>query len=281
MIRYSSQGHRRHRPSRIGAKSATRWLLAGLFFCLLMACAPPRGVYHTVQPGQTLYRIGRAYRLDADYLARVNQIGDPSQLRAGQRLFVPGACKVRYVPATVKTAGADEKRKTAAGKRRSSARRPSSGTAPPTSKTVASRQSPTVKRSAPSDRSQPKHPKGKFVWPVRGKLIKPFGQQGVGGRKGIEIAVSQGSYIVAAAAGMVTYSGNGIKGFGNLIILKHDHDYFTVYGFNQKNLVGTGAFVSKGERIALAGVPPGYQRPRLHFEIRRGKQACNPMQYLP
>jgi lipoprotein NlpD len=276
MIRYCSQGHGPCRRARIEALFAARLLMTGFLFCLITACAPPRGIYHTVQPGQTLYRIGRAYRVDADYLARINQIGDPSQLRSGQRLFVPGARKVRYVPATVKIAQSTEKRKKTGGKRRSS------GVSSAPAVTHASRTTAHAKKQAVSDdTSRLKRVKGTFGWPARGKLVKPFGQQGAGGRKGIEIGVSRGAYVVAAAAGMVTYSGNGIKGFGNLIILKHGSDYFTVYGFNQKNLVGTGAFVSKGERIAMAGVPPGYKRPRLHFEIRRGKQACNPILFLP
>lgn len=112
-------------------------------------------------------------------------------------------------------------------------------------------------------------------------MVKSFGQQGYGGRKGVEIEVKPGQKIVAAAAGRVTYSGNGIKGYGNLIILKHADDFFTVYGFNNKNLVSTGTYVSRGEHIAAGGSPPGCEGARLHFEIRRGKDALNPISCLP
>ena len=123
--------------------------------------------------------------------------------------------------------------------------------------------------------------KGSFVWPAKGSVIKRFGKNGSGSKKGIEIATRGGSAVVAAAAGKVTYSGDGINGFGNLIILKHDHSYFTVYGFNKANLVRTGSFVSQGEKIALAGRPPGGGQSRLHFEIRQGKEAVNPIKLLP
>jgi lipoprotein NlpD len=87
--------------------------------------------------------------------------------------------------------------------------------------------------------------------------------------------------VVSAAAGRVIYSGNGIRGYGNLIILKHDDSFYTIYGFNAKNLVESGSFVSKGEKIALAGSPPNGGSPRLYFEIRHGKTAVDPIFYLP
>ena len=90
-----------------------------------------------------------------------------------------------------------------------------------------------------------------------------------------------GSEVTAAAAGKVIYSGDGVNGYGYLIILQHEDDLFTVYGFNQKNLVRQGDYVSKGERIALSGIPPSGGKARLHFEVRKGKQAVNPILYLP
>lgn len=77
------------------------------------------------------------------------------------------------------------------------------------------------------------------------------------------------------------YSGDGVKGYGHLIILQHENDLFTVYGFNQQNLVRLGDFVSQDEKIALSGVPPSGGQPRLHFEVRKGKVAVNPILYLP
>ncbi len=240
-------------------------------------CAAPKGVYHTVQRGQTLYRIGHVYRVDVNQLARINRLTDRSQLEVGQRLFIPGARSIKYVPATavasskpsVKLPTRKPKKTAVSRTARPASTTKSSKSAPP----EASRSAVTAKRAIAA--------KGIFVWPVRGSVIKKFGQNGSYANKGIEVAAPAGSAIVAAAAGKVTYSGDGIKGFGNLIILKHDDSYFTVYGFNQANLVKSGSFVSQGQKIALAGRPPAGGQPRLHFEIRRGKEAVNPVQLLP
>ena len=87
--------------------------------------------------------------------------------------------------------------------------------------------------------------------------------------------------MAAAASGKVIYSGNAIPGYGNLVILEHSDSYFSVYGYNQKNLVKMDDFVGQGDEIALSGVPPSGQSARLHFEIRKGKAAVNPILYLP
>lgn len=257
-------------------------LLTGILSLWIIGCAAPKGVYHTVQRGQTLYRIGRVYQVDVNRLARLNRLHNRSQLKVGQRLFIPGASRTKYVPATV-SASSSGARKPGA----SSA--PSKNVAKPvrnksTSSSSASSVKPApgkISRPATVNRKTSAAVKGNFVWPAKGSLVKKFGQNGSQASKGIEIATRSGSAVVAAAAGKVTYSGDGIKGFGNLVILKHDHSYFTVYGFNQTNLVTTGSFVSQGQKIALAGRPPGGGQSRLHFEIRRGKEAVNPINLLP
>ncbi|WP_432821378.1 peptidoglycan DD-metalloendopeptidase family protein [Trichloromonas sp.] len=245
-------------------------VVASLFVTLLSGCSSPQGVYHPVAEGQTLYRISRTYGVEPDYLARVNGVSDPTQLRAGQLLFVPGATHLKPVSSTVTT-------KTPLPK---VAPPPKPAPVPPV----------TVSKSAshpshpPSSRTTTKTPspaKGKFIYPVKGKIVKTFGEKRGEINRGIELAAPQGAPIVSAAAGRVIYSGNGVKGYGNLIILKHDDSYYTVYGFNSKNLVPTGAFVSKGEKIALCGTPPSGGVSRLHFEIRHGKDAVNPIFYLP
>jgi lipoprotein NlpD len=121
---------------------------------------------------------------------------------------------------------------------------------------------------------------GTFVWPVRGKVVSEFGTVAGKMSKGVEIAVAHGTPVVAAAAGKVIYSSD-MRGYGNLIILEHADNYFTVYGFNAKNLVSLNGYVGQGERIALSGSPGSGKSPRLHFEIRKGKTAVNPIFFLP
>jgi lipoprotein NlpD len=254
-----------------------------LFLLLLLpgACSSPRGVYHTVHEGQTLYRIGKAYEVDERYLARVNRIDDPAQLRVGTRIYIPGADRVKEVPALARPvppappASPVPKPPTAVKK----------ATPVPAPAARQQKKPPTGIKPSPAIGAPVGKPaavvKGKFGWPLKGTLLKGF--DGVGGSptKGVEISAAPGSPVLSAAAGRVIYSGDGIRTYGNLIILRHDNDFFKVYGFNQKNIVDAGAFVSKGERIALSGAPPAGGKPRLYFEIRRGKEPVNPIFYLP
>ena len=243
-----------------------------LLFFLLLLVACETGIYHTVKSGQTLYRISRTYGVSETSLKQANKISDPTKVRVGTRLFIPGADRVRSV-AVVTPAPAKKKPTT---------------TAAPTKKTVAAATAATKKmpvaKKAPSKTRKTVRATSvkKLIWPLRGKLVRSFSNKAkAGSGKGIEIAVRSGSTVSAAEAGKVIYSGDGVNGYGHLIILQHENDLFTVYGFNQRNYARQGDFVSKGEKIALSGTPPAGGTPRLHFEVRKGKQAVNPILYLP
>ena len=246
-----------------------RWLTVICLTLLFWGCTPRGGIYHTVREGQTLYRIGKTYGLDERYLARINSIDDPSRLRVGDRLFIPGASREKYVPSTVPSTPVEAA---------SAAHRTPPSTRPAHAAVSSGRSSAKRTNQPPPI---PPAKRGRFTWPVRGKILKEFGTKGSAYRKGLEIAAAKGGTVVSAAAGRVIYSGNGIRGYGNLIILKHDDSFYTIYGFNAKNLVESGSFVSKGEKIALAGSPPNGGSPRLYFEIRHGKTAVDPIFYLP
>jgi len=265
-----------------------RLVLAGflVLLCSPCSCALPKGVYHTVRPGQTLYSIGKVYQVDVDVLARVNHLRDRSSISAGQRLFIPGASRIKYVPPTVKTQvgnrGPTTIRRadppvTTGDKSRAGTQTSTGSSVRPGASDLAGGGTAASKKGPVRTAAD----KGRFSWPVKGSVLKKFGDTNGTAGKGMEIAAPSGSTVRAAAAGKVIYSGDGIKGYGYLIILKHDESFFTVYGFNRRNLVGTGGFVSKGEQIALSGTPPGGGQPRLHFEIRRGKDAVNPLYFLP
>ncbi len=248
-------------------------LLFGISCLFLNACEA--GIYHTVRPGQTLYRISRTYDVNDQYLARVNGISDPSQIPIGTRLFIPGAERVLSVP-VVKPISPINPVKTPIKKKivAASTQRPVTRISKPR------KTKPVIAKpkTFPTKATQVK----KLQWPLRGKIVRSFSQKAkAGGGKGIEIAVRAGSDVKAAEAGKVIYSGDGVNGYAFLIILQHENDLFTVYGFNHKNLVRQGDFVSKGERIALSGTPPAGGKPRLHFEVRKGKLAVNPILYLP
>ncbi len=245
-----------------------RILVTALAWLILGGCGSSSGVYHTVVQGQTLYRIARDYGVDEQYLARINSIHDPTGLPVGKRLFIPGVDQKRNVPATFSPSVAN------------SSSLPASRTERFPEKRIEKKRKTAVRLPPAAPIKAPETSAPEFDWPVRGKILKPFRKSGPGICQGIEIAVSPGTPVASAAEGRVTYSGNGIRGFGNLVILKHSGSYFTVYGYNMENFVKTGAYVSKGERIALSGSPPGTS-PRLHFEIRRGKEAVDPIFFLP
>lgn len=260
--------------------SADRLLLAiarsVCIACLALLLACGGGVYHTVKPGQTLYRISRVYSVDEAALAWVNGIKDPAQLRAGTRLYIPGADRVKRVP-VIQTAVPGKKTTTPLRSVNQVGNTPASKT-PPAPKSAPK----VVLKKSPQPGSQSATSVKKLHWPVRGKIVRSFSPKAkAGSGKGIEIAVRSGSEVRAAEAGKVIYSGDGVKGYGHLIILQHENDLFTVYGFNRRNLVKPGDFVSQGEQVAVSGVPPAGGKARLHFEVRKGKAAVNPILYLP
>lgn len=110
-----------------------------------------------------------------------------------------------------------------------------------------------------------------FAWPVRGRILSEFGS-GYGGQRndGINIAASEGQPIRAAADGIVTYTGDGLKNYGNLALVKHDNGYATVYAHAERFVVGKGDHVARGQVIGYAGETGDVSTPQLHFEIRRG-----------
>ena len=245
--------------------------LIALFGCLLlMAACAPTGIYHTVKPGQTLYRIAKTYDVEESRLASINHIKDPKQLKANQKLYIPGVTQLRKVPVTAVTASVSPSPR-AISSPPTTQKKPTTITSKPAvKKPVAKTPAPTVKAS-----------KGIFIWPINGKLLNKFGKKGQNVYKGIEIAAPKGTAVLAAASGKVIYSGSAISGYGNLVILEHSDSYFSVYGFNHKTLVKMDDHVGQGEKIALSGLPPSGQSARLHFEIRKGKSAVNPILYLP
>ena len=120
-----------------------------------------------------------------------------------------------------------------------------------------------------------------FVWPLSGRVISDFGTESNGERNdGINIAVPLGTPIRAAAAGTISYAGNELRGYGNLILIKHDDGYVTAYAHADRITVQRGDIVTKGEIIAYAGSSGDVTSPQLHFEIRHGVQPVNPRTLL-
>jgi murein DD-endopeptidase MepM/ murein hydrolase activator NlpD len=205
------------------------------------ACGGPAGLRHRVVPGESLYRIGKAYGVSHQELARLNGIRNPDRIEIGQTIVIPHA--KRELPVQMITP------------ERARADRPSPVELPT--------------GGAP------------FIWPVAGgEVSSGFGPRGESHHDGIDIRSPVGTPVRAARAGRVLYS-DRLAGYGNLIIVAHDGGYATVYAHNRENQTRAGADVRQGERIALVGETGKTTGPNLHFEIRRDNVARNPLFYLP
>lgn len=215
----------------------------------------PASTYHVVSRGDTLYSISRQYNANIADLKRINNLSYPYTLAVGQKVILAGSARSLSA-----TANPPPKRKyTARAAPRKTTSRPARG-----SYTV------VQKRSS------------KFSWPVRGTIVSKFGTIGKGrANDGINIKAARGTAVKAADAGTVAYAGNELKGFGNLILVRHNDGWITAYAHNDRLLVKKGQKVRRGEKIATVGATGGVNSPQLHFEIRAGKKAVNPVAYLP
>jgi murein DD-endopeptidase MepM/ murein hydrolase activator NlpD len=119
-----------------------------------------------------------------------------------------------------------------------------------------------------------------FIWPVEGKISDVFKEAESKKHQGIDISSPHGTPIKASNAGKVIYSNNGIKGYGNLIILRHSEEYVTVYAHNQVNLVEEGTWAEKGQIIGRVGQTGRASGPHLHFEIRKNNKPLDPFLFL-
>ena len=134
---------------------------------------------------------------------------------------------------------------------------------------------------AASDERQVTRGTGRFVWPVKGKVISGFGRRGSGlHNDGINIAADPNTPVKAADGGTVIYAGNELAGYGNLLLVRHANGYVTAYAHNKKLLVDRGDKVRQGQTVALVGSTGDVDRPQLHFEIRKGDRAVDPNRYL-
>ena len=119
---------------------------------------------------------------------------------------------------------------------------------------------------------------GEFRWPARGRVIAGFGANG--GNEGINIAVPEGTPVKATEAGTVTYAGSEVKGYGNLVLIRHENGYVSAYAHNGSLSVKRGEQVKRGQVIATSGQTGNVTSPQLHFEIRKGATPVDPMKYL-
>jgi lipoprotein NlpD len=207
---------------------------------------------YVVKKGDTLYSIALEHGVDYREVAAWNRLDDPTKIGVGQVLRVtpPEASRVQVGRAKL----------------------PDRGEARPLDVPP-----PASTKTPPPQPSKPEPAAADFIWPARGKVIAGFAEPR---RKGIDIDGKLGDPVIAAAAGRVTYTGTGIPGLGKLVVIKHDNGFITVYAHNKDILVKEQQAVKRGQKIAEVGNTDA-DRPKLHFQIRKGSAAVDPLRYLP
>lgn len=228
------------------------------------------GVY-TVQRGDTLYSIAMAFGVDVRELARWNGLPDASVLRVGQTLRVTPPSEAAVATVTPVTPGASTEVRPLPAPSGPVVAAP----LPPGTTTTPA---PTKPESAPVAKPDANPPSSMpWLWPTGGKVIDGFDAPR---NKGIDIGGNEGEPVQAAADGEVVHVGSALRGYGNLVIIRHPGDYVTAYGHNRKILVSQGQQVKRGQQIAELGRTDS-DRPKLHFEIRHQGKPLDPVKYLP
>ncbi len=253
----------------------------------------PAGDSYTVQRGDTLYSIAFRYRLDFRRLAAANGIPAPYTIYPGQRIRLKeGALQEVALhrsappspptPATPRAPAVTRPVHPATPPPAASASTPAAATAYPARPPAPVKKPvPVTKPSPVPDNNSAAAPVGGPVrawrWPTAGRVIRGYSPSV---HKGIDIDGSRGDAVNAVADGVVVYSGTGIVGFGELLIVKHNEEYLSAYGHNQRLLVKEGERVSAGQKIAEKG-SSGTDSVKLHFEIRREGKPVDPQALLP
>ena len=270
-----------------------------------------QGVYHTVKRYETLWRISKTYGVSQKEICRFNNIPDPTQIKVGQRLFIPGAKEVRRIDIpeelilekekvrnspkkTVISSGetisiseqtegisretiaASEQEETVSVSEEPLAT--GEETTPASEQMVTLPESISTLQSSKEEETFVKKITSPLIWPLKGKIIRYFG----GRNSGIDITAPEGTTIVAPADGKVTFSGWS-KWLGKTLIIKHSQlGIWTCYTHNSLNLVEIGDVVNRGDPIAKIGSTGGVEYTVLHFEVRKSNgKPINPLDYLP
>lgn len=245
--------------------------------------------YYEVQAGDTLFSISNDTQTRLTELVDMNDLEPPYRLEPGQQLRLPRRQQAapseqekegtpetaaEDAPARLDEPGSDSDGKTVRNNRDSQAEEapdmsePESGDIPVAAKTGPIGDPPGLTGQG-------------FGWPLEGEIISRYGAQSDGRHNdGINIAAPEGSVVRASENGVVAYAGNELRGFGNLLLIRHQDGWVSAYGHNSRLLVGRGVKVERGQPIAEVGTSGSVSKPQLHFELRKGTRAMDPLEIL-
>jgi murein DD-endopeptidase MepM/ murein hydrolase activator NlpD len=265
---------------RQSAAAATPALAAPASKPVAMSAAAPSA--HFVNRGDTLMSISRRNNVPVAALARANGLAPTAQLKVGTKITVPAsrsAAAAAPLAAPVAVAAAPvgavmsapaTRMATAEPAPREKARLAQATTTPEEAVTEAPAKAADATGALPT-----------FRWPVRGRVVTGYGAKTNGkSNDGINVAVPEGTPVKAAEDGVVAYSGNELKGYGNLVLVRHSNGYVTAYAHASELLVKRGETIKRGQVIAKSGQSGEVGSPQLHFEIRKGSSPVDPLQFL-
>ena len=258
------------------------------------------GATHVVVRGETLMSISRHYGKHAAEIAQANHLPPGVKLRIGQTITIPGMSKAPVKTASAAPVAPVQAPPPAAAPTRTTPPAaqavvktpvppPTQAAKPPVApntKVASTEPAATAHMVSPAAETPAAAPETTgttpgFRWPVRGRVIGAFGAK-VNGQlnDGINVSVPEGTSVKAAEDGVVAYSGNELKGYGNLVLVRHANGFVTAYAHASEVMVKRGDQVKRGQIIAKAGQTGGVSSPQLHFEIRKGSTPIDPMQHL-
>jgi murein DD-endopeptidase MepM/ murein hydrolase activator NlpD len=237
------------------------------------------GGRHTVRGGETLFSLGRKYGVSPYAIADLNGLPHDQSLNVGQSLRMPGGTaksivsKVPPVEEPDQSSSDEEPIETDDTEQSLTLKKPplELDDEVPVAK-------PVLQQSAEVDAAPTM---GSMRWPVKGKIISEYGAKPNGLKnEGINIAVPEGTGVRAAESGVVAYAGNELKGYGNLVLIRHEGGWVTAYAHAKELFVKRGDIVKRGDVIAKAGQTGSVSSPQLHFEVRKGATAMDPLKFL-
>ena len=233
---------------------------------VVLGYKPKAPTVYKVKAGDTLFAIAWRYGWDYKKLARLNNIPSPYTIYVGQKIAFNAASASQIAPASKSTA-------------KNTTQAVAKSTTTTQSAVVSKPKTTTSKVVSPVMKPYKGASNVSWQWPIQGHLIETFNSRSETS-KGVDIAAKPGSSVTAAATGQVVYAGDGIQGYGNLLIIKHNDTYLSAYAYNNRLLVKEGDLVKRGQLIAQSGKGPKLDG-RLHFEIRKDGKPVNPQSYLP
>jgi murein DD-endopeptidase MepM/ murein hydrolase activator NlpD len=242
-----------------------------------VVAAPAAPAVHVVNRGDTLLSIARRSHVPVAQLAKANGLDASAKLKLGQKVTVPGSKTAAAAPLAQPAA-------VAAGSVAPATKLAAVTGVPPQSARLAQattkvEETPAAETPAKANEATGALPT--FRWPVRGKVITSYGAKTNGkSNDGINLAVPEGTPVKAAEDGVVAYSGNELKGYGNLVLVRHSNGYVTAYAHASELLVKRGETIKRGQIIAKSGQSGEVGSPQLHFEIRKGSSPVDPLQFL-